>query len=142
MYQLRDYWDYLYLLQQWVFDHGPHGKTPLTPDLTSVSFRGNYWEDVIAMGGHQAAVARQAPPAVAVEDSDVVASVGKWDPGVSLDAIWVVNGKPMGESIAVEQGQELSYSPSKACQLQLYVTGTKRGYKTETRKSNVISVGR
>lgn len=60
VYQLRDIFDYLELLQQWVADHAPNGATPLSSDLTSTQSRGNYWEDVITHGGHQAALARQA----------------------------------------------------------------------------------
>ena len=136
VYQLRDIFNYLDLLQRWVDDHAPDGKTPLSMDRTSKSSRGNYWKDVLAQGGHEAAVARQALPQLAMEDSTATASVGKWDPGMSLEAMWVVNGKQSGKPFEVEHGQVVSYSPSKGCQLQLYVTGKKRGYQTETRQSN------
>ena len=59
---------------------------------------------------------------------------------MSLEAVWVIDGKPGGKPFEVEQGQEVSYSPPKACQLQLYVRGSKRGYQTETRQSNAISI--
>jgi hypothetical protein len=55
----------------------------------------------------------------------------------------MVNGKPSGESFAVEQAEVLKYTPetsSKRSFLQLWVTGRKTGYVEETRKSNSVPV--
>ena len=50
IYNLLYVWDYLELLQTWVEDHAPDGKTPLSPLVTTSSARGNKFEDVIAYG--------------------------------------------------------------------------------------------
>lgn len=146
-YQLRDTWDYLELVQSWVQDHAPDGATPLTSDLTASSARGNKWEDVLAYGGREAAVARQAPPKIKTpgkwckSGSTVTASVGRWDPGMSLSAVWVVNGKRSGEAFGVKRNRSISFEvPSKAKTIKLVVTGSKRGYKTEKRESDVVRV--
>ena len=140
VYQLRDVFSYFELLERWVHDHAPDGKTPLSPDVTKTSSRGNYWADVLAHGGHGAAVARQAPPKLIVSGSTATSTVGKWDPGVLLEAVWVIDGKQIGKPFKVEQGQVVSYSSSQTGQLQLYVTGSKHGYQTETRQSNAVDI--
>ena len=110
-YQLRGIWDYLQLVESWVGDHAPDGKTPLSASLTSSTARGNIWQDVISRGGRAAAVARQSDPVVVVNgDGTIVGSVGRWDPGVKLEAMWVVNGKGVGKVFEVEQGQEVVYT--------------------------------
>lgn len=145
-YQRRETWDFLELAYKWIQDHAPNGTTPLAQNVTQVSSRGNYFGEVLAYGGHQAALARQAAPEIKAENckssSGCVysATVGRWDPGMVLEARWAVNGKPTGESFAVSQGQALNYTPSTAgslrSYLQLSVTGRKLGYIDETRQSN------
>jgi enterochelin esterase-like enzyme len=139
VYQRREVWDYLELVQSWIKDHAPDGKTPLSAKLTTPSARGNKWADVIAQGGHKAALARQAPPVVRKNGH---ATVGRWDPGVKLEAQWVVDRKRSGKPFAVKQGAEVVYKGTrwfkKTCTLQLAVTGRKRGYADETRKSNGV----
>lgn len=145
-YRLLDTWDYLELVQSWVQNHAPDGETPLTSDLTSPSARGNRWEDVLAYGGREAAVTRLAPPKIktgakCTSGSIVSAMVGRWDPGMSLSAVWVVNGKPSGQPFDVKRGQTLSFKvPIRARTLKLTVTGRKRGYETEKRESEVVRV--
>lgn len=145
-YRLLETWDYLELVQSWVQDHAPDGETPLTADRTASSARGNTWEEVLAYGGREAAVARQAPPKVktgtqCMSGSTVTATVGKWDPGMSLKAVWVVNGKKSGEAFDAHRGRSVSFRvPARAKTVKLAVTGSKRGYKTETRESEVIHV--
>ena len=144
-YRLLDTWDYLDLVQEWVRDHAPDGKTPLTAEMSAGSSRGNQWEDVLAYGGRKAAVARQAPPEIKTggwckSGSTISASVGRWDPGVALKAVWVVNGKE-GEKSEVQQGESLKFEvPKKAKTIKLVVTGKKRGYETERRESEVVRV--
>jgi enterochelin esterase-like enzyme len=137
IYNLLDVWDYLELLQTWVQDHAPDGKTPLSASLTTSSARGNKFEDVMSYGGRMAALDRQGPPVV--EGS--VATVGRWDPGVVLEAQWVVDGKPCGGAFEVEQGSQVTFSGGEVGTLQIWVTGEKRGYVKETRKSNVVNLG-
>jgi hypothetical protein len=151
-YQRRTTWDYLQFVVDWVEAHAPDGETPLSPNVTVATSRGNKWEDVIAAGGHQAALDRQADPGLTASNGNFVASVGRWDPGVKLVAQWVVDGAPEGDPIAVTQGEELTYEQSGSGwsgwsswsgskgSLQLLVTGTKRGYVDETRASNVVSL--
>ena len=130
-YQRRETWDYLEFLAGWFADHAPDGKTPLSSAVTTPAARGNIWEDVIKMGGHEAAVARQAPPTV----KGTTATVGKWDPGMVLEAQWLVDGKPASTPFAVKQGDEVSFKGYKKGCLSIAVTGTKRGYEPETRTS-------
>ncbi|KAK5726381.1 hypothetical protein LTR17_012812 [Elasticomyces elasticus] len=136
-YQRREIWNYLDLVAGWVQDHAPNGTTPLSADATSPSTRGNKWEDVIARGGHQAAVARQSWPGAHKDGRSVHASVGTWDPGMKLTAQWIVNGKPVAKPVAVKQGDSLT--SKKHGKVQLAVTGHKRGYTDETRRSNTIA---
>ncbi|KAK3644267.1 hypothetical protein LTR56_009804 [Elasticomyces elasticus] len=136
-YQRREIWNYLDLVAGWVQDHAPNGTTPLSADATSPSTRGNKWEDVIARGGHQAAVARQSWPVAHKDGRSVHASVGTWDPGMKLTAQWIVNSKPVAKPVAVKQGDSLT--SKKHGKMQLAVTGHKRGYTDETRRSNTIA---
>ena len=148
-YQDREIWDYLLLLDSWIRDHAPNGTTPLSGDVTMSIARGNYWEEVLDYGGRAAAVARQTPPAI-LHDGDrswkhrneVRATVGRWDPGVELEAVWLVNGRPRGRGFGVVQGQIVAYQgrklPWARDTLQLAVTGRKRGYTTETRESEAM----
>ena len=139
VYQLRDIFNYLELLETWVKDHAPDGKTPLSPEVTKTSSRGNYWNEVLAHGGRQAASDRQTPPKLVLDGPNVAANVGRWDPGVKLDAQWVVDEKPAGSPFGVRQDQTLSYKVPDGSSLRLDVTGTKRGYETETRQSNTVN---
>ncbi|KAI7162438.1 hypothetical protein KC349_g2053 [Hortaea werneckii] len=152
-YQDREIWDYLDLLEGWVRDHAPDGATPLSSDVTVGSARGNYWEEVLAYGGHEAAVARQAAPEVLGgphggsghgSKAEIWMSPGRWDPGVVLEAVWLLNGKPGCAPFTVEQGDVVKYSGEGGWkghgELQLAVTGRKRGYETETRKSEVVRI--
>lgn len=134
IYNLLPIWDYLELLETWVKDHAPDGKTPLSPSVTKPKYRGNKFDEVMAYGGHGAALARQAKPVI----KGTVATVGRWDPGVALEAQWVVNGKPYGKPFKAKQGTNVKFHGGKAKSLQILVTGTKRGYKKETRKSNTV----
>ena len=143
VYQRRDIWDYLELVNSWVQDHAPDGETPLPESVTTPATRGNKWEEVIAHGGHQAALARQAPPVLTKKGRTAEATVGRWDPGVVLEAQWVVDGKPNGKPCKVVQGSHATYkvqSWSRPRSLQLSVTGRKRGYVDETRTSNSVSL--
>jgi len=144
-YQTRETWDYLELLYKWIQDHGPKGKSPLSAHATAPSTRGNQWDEVIRRGGHRAAVARQAPPAINGKrniriGSSVSSSVGRWDPGVTLTAQWMISGHPACEPFSVKQGATVQYIPQKTGELQLWITGSKRNYMTETRKSSSVIV--
>ena len=145
-YQAREIWDYLELVDRWVKDHAPDGPSPLSPSATAPSTRGNVWEDVIKYGGRKAAVKRQADPSIqdkkAKVGQEVTASVGRWDPGVKLTAQWILNSKPACEAFSVEQGASVKYAPTAKGHIQLLVTGEKRNYATETRKSERVLVGR
>ncbi|ORY18030.1 Alpha/Beta hydrolase protein [Clohesyomyces aquaticus] len=146
-YQSREIWDYLELLENWIKDHAPDGKTPLKQSVSGPKTRGNMWEEVIRRGGRQAAVARQGPPSIETKGhvkvgTEVRASVGRWDPGVALKAQWVIDGKPSCEAFKVKESDKVKYTPEKKGQLQLWVTGSKRNYATETRKSNSVTVGK
>ncbi|KAF2973150.1 hypothetical protein GQX73_g440 [Xylaria multiplex] len=149
-YQRRQTWDYLELVSNWVQDHSPKGKTPLSNKFTRTSSRGNKFEDVIRIGGHGAALKRQQNPALSYKEnakcgSIIKATAGRWDPGVVLQAQWVVNGRPSGASFAVKQGESVRYTSTtkgKRFDLKLRVTGTKRNYKDETRESNSVLVGK
>ena len=147
-YQARETWDALELFYNWTQEHAPDGPSPLPGSVTTSSSRGNTFEEVLSYGGHQAALARQSPPSVKVGGCQkggciFEGSVGRWDPGVMLEAQWLINGQSVGESFAVAQGQMLSYTPEKSSKrsfLQLEVTGTKMGYVDETRKSEGVSI--
>jgi hypothetical protein len=135
IYNLLPIWTYLEFLETYVQDHAPGGKTPLSPAVTTASARGNKFGDVIVHGGRAAALARQAVPVL----NGTLATVGKWDPGMKLEAQWIVGGKPSEETFGVEQGEKVTYSGRKKGSLQIEVTGTKRGYADETRKSNIVT---
>ncbi|KAJ3536715.1 hypothetical protein NM208_g6607 [Fusarium decemcellulare] len=147
-YQDREFWDYLELVYSWIQDHAPDGKSPLAPSVTSSFARGNDFEEALRLGGHSAAVARQAPPQIkgrklVKAGTAVQASVGRWDPGTVLEAKWIVNGKATGRPFKVEQGQVLHRATKPITErrsLQLVVTGRKRGYAVEERKSNIVVV--
>ncbi|KAI1432823.1 Alpha/Beta hydrolase protein [Xylaria sp. CBS 124048] len=149
-YQLRDTWNYLELVSAWVHDHSPAGKTPLTEDRTKPSSRGNRFEDIIQIGGHGAALKRQKNPTISLTEkvklgAMITATAGRWDPGVALQAQWVVNGRPSGESFKVTQGKVIKYVPNikeENFELTLRITGTKRNYKDETRESSIVVVRR
>lgn len=146
-YQDRDIWDYLELVESWVKEHAPGGPKPLCEACTAPSTRGNVWDEVIKHGGRKAAVQRQADPQIQGADKVSVgqvvrASVGRWDPGVKLSAQWILNSKPAYEAFAVQQGANVTYTPTVKGHVQLLVTGEKRNYATETRKSQRVLVGR
>lgn len=127
-------WQLLEFYLKWAQDHAPGGKTPLSANVTTSASRGNVFKDVMAFGGRAAALARQASPVV----NGTSATAGKWDPGMKLKAQWVVGGKNSGPAFVVKQGESVSYSGGQKGSLQIAVTGTKRGYAEETRKSNVV----
>lgn len=143
-YQDREIWDYLELVDGWIKDHAPDGPSPLSASAIAPTTRGNEWKEVIKRGGRQAAVARQSPPAIKSKvvrvGVEVQASVGRWDPGVTLKAQWALDGKPTCEKFDVKQGIIVAYKPGKKGNLQLWVTGSKRNYVTETRQSNKLVV--
>ncbi|KAF1942121.1 hypothetical protein EJ02DRAFT_454612 [Clathrospora elynae] len=145
-YQSREIWDYLELVESWVKDHAPSGPNPLSASAVAPSTRGNIWDDVIKTGGRKAAVKRQADPKIDMKSAkvgqEVSASVGRWDPGVKLTAQWILNSKPASEPYAVKQGDTVEYAPTAKGHVQLLVTGEKRNYVTETRKSGRVLVGR
>ncbi|EFQ86847.1 hypothetical protein CFE70_001722 [Pyrenophora teres f. teres 0-1] len=144
-YQARETWNYLELVEKWVLDHSPTGPAPLSPSSIDPSTRGNIWDDVIQTGGRKAAMKRQAAPKIATKQAkvgeNVTASVGRWDPGVKLTAQFVLNNKPAYEAFCVKQGATVQYTPTAKGHVQLFVTGQKRNYVTETRKSNRVLVG-
>ncbi|KAK1915203.1 hypothetical protein P3342_003010 [Pyrenophora teres f. teres] len=144
-YQARETWNYLELVEKWVLDHSPTGPAPLSPSSIDPSTRGNIWDDVIQTGGRKAVVKRQAAPKIATKQAkvgeNVTASVGRWDPGVKLTAQFVLNNKPAYEAFCVKQGATVQYTPTAKGHVQLFVTGQKRNYVTETRKSNRVLVG-
>jgi hypothetical protein len=139
-------WHYLTLVDSWVRDHAPDGPKPLSASSTDPSTRGNVWEEVVKRGGREAAVKRQADPVIqtmsAKVGQEVVASVGRWDPGVKLTAQWTLKGKPVGKFSSVEQGTVIKYAPTARGDVQLLVTGKKRNYNTEVRKSQQVRVAR
>ncbi|KAH9876584.1 hypothetical protein J1614_003715 [Plenodomus biglobosus] len=138
-YQDREIWNYLEFLNSWIQDHAPNGTSPLSSDVTASSTRGNLWDEVIKRGGREAAVARQANPLINLSGAEVgtelTASVGRWDPGVTLKAQWIVDGRPVCDKFHVENGETIAYTPARKGGLQLSVTGQKRNYPTETRQS-------
>ena len=139
-------WEYLELVEKWVLDHSPTGSTPLSSSSVAPSTRGNIWDDVIKNGGHKAAVKRQADPKIVTKQAkvgqNVTASVGRWDPGVKLTAQFFLNSKPACEAFSVQQGTSVQYKPTAKGHVELLVTGKKRNYVTETRKSERVVVGR
>ncbi|KAI0799017.1 Alpha/Beta hydrolase protein [Xylaria sp. FL0064] len=149
-YQRRDTWNYLELVYNWIQDHSPQGKTPLPKKFTLPSSRGNRWEDVVRVGGHGAALKRQQNPNLSYKEKVkrgpiITATAGRWDPGVTLQAQWVVNGRLSGTSFTVKQDEKVTYASAAKrgrYELKLRVTGTKRNYKDETRESNSVLVGR
>ncbi|KAI0154731.1 Alpha/Beta hydrolase protein [Xylariaceae sp. FL1272] len=142
-YQRREIWDYLTLVDTWVKDHSPEGKSPLTTASTHPSTRGNKWEDVIRIGGHQAALARQVEPELTIKHSakcgaKITATAGRWDPGVKLQAQWFVDSKPSGTPFAVVQDEVVRFTPGTKqtkFDISLRVTGTKRNYADEIRET-------
>jgi hypothetical protein len=102
------------------------------------------WEDVIASAGRQAALDRQAPPTLKSKDygRTLEGEVGRWDPGVALEAQWWVGGECEGESFGVVQGQKVEYvrRGRGRGRVRLEVTGRKMGYVKETRRSNSVVV--
>ncbi|KAF5844463.1 hypothetical protein GGP41_007544 [Bipolaris sorokiniana] len=146
-YQDRDIWEYLELVEGWVKVHAPGGPKSLCEECTAPSTRGNVWDEVIKYGGRNAAVQRQADPRIEGADKVSVgqivrANVGRWDPGVKLTAQWILNSKPACETFAVKQGANVTYTPTAKGHVQLLVTGEKRNYATETRKSQRVLIGR
>jgi hypothetical protein len=148
-YQTREIWNYLEFLDSWFQDHSPTGPSPISANVTTSASRGNLWEDVIASAGRQAALDRQAPPTLKSKDygRTLVASVGRWDPGVKLEAQWWVGGECQGESFGVSQGQTVEYvhprhggGHGRAGKVRLEVTGRKMGYVKETRRSNSVTL--
>ena len=144
-YQAREIWDYLELLYTWFQDHAPDGKTPLSSKVTTAAARGNNWHDIIRIGGYQAALDRQASPNARLTGyakRTVQASVGRWDPGVMLEAQWKVDGKLTGECFAVRQGQQVKWVQRRGGKnrVQLVVTGRKMGYIDDTRHSETVRV--
>ncbi|KAI1264314.1 Alpha/Beta hydrolase protein [Xylariaceae sp. FL1019] len=147
-YQRREIWDYLTLVDTWIKDHSPEGKTPLETAATHPSTRGNKWEDVIRIGGHQAALARQVHPELTIKNSakcgpKITATAGRWDPGVKLRAQWFVNSEPSGSPFAVVHDEVVRFTPgttSKKFEISLRVTGTKRNYDDEVRETSRGSV--
>jgi hypothetical protein len=141
-YQRKETWDFIEFAYQYFVDMAPDGENPLSSEVTQSSSRGNTFEEVMAYGGHQAALARQAPPTIDKKGwksrGVVSASVGRWDPGVDLEAQWIVNGKPSGEAFEVESGATVTYDGAKGGKwsfVQLKVTGSKYGKVLETRTS-------
>ncbi|KAJ4331514.1 hypothetical protein N0V87_009095 [Didymella glomerata] len=145
-YRALNIWDYLELVEKWVQEHAPDGPSPLSPSSVAPATRGNVWEEVISYGGHKAAVKRQADPKIVgdktIVGETVTSSVGRWDPGVKLTAQWILNSKPAGGTFSVAQGSNATYVPTAKGHVQLLVTGEKRNYVTEIRKSQKVLVGR
>ncbi|OBW63756.1 MAG: Uncharacterized protein AUREO_061770 [Aureobasidium pullulans] len=140
-------WDYLELVKRWVDDHAPDGATPLHPNLTLGTSRGNTWNEVIGRGGHQAALARQSDPVIKVTGG-IVGTVGSWDPGMKLVARWVINNRTSEKhectSFNVKQGDVVRYSTGNAKtnkkveQVQLWVTGRKMGAMLRLRLVDLV----
>ncbi|KAK8048010.1 hypothetical protein PG996_016074 [Apiospora saccharicola] len=160
-YQRREIWNYLEFVADWVRDHGPGGTTPLSVEAISPQNRGNRFEDIVRIGGHAAALARQADPVVEVMGNSssakgggpkITGTVGRWDPGVQLEAQWIVDGKANGAPFAVKQGDVVRYSVGSSSaqakkkkrgevsQVSLRVKGTKRNYEDDVRESAGIMV--
>lgn len=150
-YQRRETWDYLEFLEKFIKDHAPNGTTPLCANATNPMSRGNKWKDVLAYGGRKAAVARQAPPKLLSKGTvkagaTIRARVGEWDPGFKLIGQWAVNGEVANAKVfKLEQGQRVVHplpDTDRAYSLAFWVTGSKRGYDTEVRKSYVVRIGK
>ncbi|KAK8067317.1 hypothetical protein PG997_014064 [Apiospora hydei] len=152
-YQRREIWNYLELVADWVRDHGPEGATPLSAEAVSPNNRGNRFEDIVRIGGRAAALARQADPTVEVVAGGsakcgglprITGTVGRWDPGVKLEAQWVVDGEASGAAFGAKQGDVVRYASvgseqaKKGFGVSLRVKGTKRNYEDETRESAVV----
>lgn len=151
-YQTREIWNYLEFLNDWFESHAPGGSTPIPANATTSAARGNLWEDVIRSSGRQAALDRQARPTLANTGKGyggrtLEAEVGRWDPGVKLEAQWWVGEECQGGSFDVVQGQKVEYVHERrgrgrggAVSVMLQVTGRKMGYVKETRRSNTVSL--
>jgi len=149
--QRRGTMNYLEFLEAFIKAHAPNGTTPLSATATSNRIRGNQWDDVLKYGGRKAAIARQADPKI-INGKDTMntgaiikATVGSWDPGMDLTAMWAINGKSASQGFKVTQGMTLQYptlqTGGSPYSLSLWVTGEKRNYDTETRMSNAVQVG-
>jgi len=105
--------------------------------------------------GRQAALDRQAVPTLsAVKDGygggerTLRAEVGRWDPGVELEAQWWVGGECWGERFGVVQGRGVEVGVEelfgrgrgrqRKMKVRLEVTGRKIGYMEEVRGSNSV----
>ncbi|KAK8137486.1 hypothetical protein PG984_002979 [Apiospora sp. TS-2023a] len=159
-YQRREIWNYLEFVADWVRDHSPEGKTPLSAEAISPENRGNRFEDIVRIGGRAAALARQADPVVETQGGSsakcggpkITGTVGRWDPGVKLEAQWIVDGQASGAPFAAKQGDVVlfpapaSSSAQKAkkrgeiSKVSLRVKGTKRNYEDDVRESAVVTV--
>ncbi|KAK7965806.1 uncharacterized protein PG986_000083 [Apiospora aurea] len=154
-YQRREIWNYLEFVADWVRAHGPEGATPLSAEATSSANRGNRFEEIVRIGGRAAALARQADPTVEVVGGGgsakcggvpkITGTVGRWDPGVKLEAQWVVDGEASGAAFGVKQGDVVRYAAGsaeakRAFGVRLRVKGTQRNYEDETRESDVVKV--
>jgi len=150
-YQRREIWNYLEFLDRFIQAHAHNGTTPLSAAATSPKIRGNKWNEVLRYGGRKAAVARQADPEITNRKDEIKmggvvrATVGRWDPGMELTAVWAVNGEAASKGFKAAQGMTVQY-PTLATggapyNLSLWVTGEKRNYETETRMSNAVQVG-
>ena len=150
-YQRREIWNYLEFLDSFIKAHAPNGTSPIPAAATSPKLRGNEWNDVLRYGGRKAAVRRQADPRITNRKDEIKmgvivrATVGRWDPGMSLTAVWAVNGKSASRGFDVVQGMTVQYPTLQTggapYNLSLWVTGKKRNYDTETRMSNAVQVG-
>ena len=85
----------------------------------------------------------------------LTASFGTWDPAMRVSGQWLVDGEPVGEAVTPTDGEgnpltlaELARTTSThqvtgaeaGSTVEFSVTGTKRGYETETRTSDPITV--
>lgn len=150
-YQRREIWNYLEFLADFIQSISPNGTRPFSAAATARKTRGNRWDDVLRYGGRKAAIKRQADPKI-TNRNDVIkmgnvvrATVGRWDPGMSLTAMWAVNGQSASKGFKVEQGMDVKYPTLQTggapYNLSLWVMGEKRNYETETRMSNTVQVG-
>lgn len=161
---------YMAEVAKWVADHAPDGATPLEVSAVAANTRGNEFTDVLAHGGAAAALARQSDPVLSVaggEGAPVTGSVpvevgatltatfGTWDPAMRVSGQWMVDGKPVGEPVTPsdEDGNPLTLAElaqtssthqvtdaEAGSTVTFSVTGTKRGYETETRTSGAVTV--